>query len=74
MNGVTPREAAEQIGVSVQTIHRMIKLGTIDAIPVRKTRRGTTHRIPQSEVDRIKPMYQLTPEELKHAQPDTATE
>lgn len=61
---VTVAEAAEQIGVSIGTIRRLIKAGLMKAKATKRNMRGISYMIQPEEVERIKPLYSVEAEEI----------
>ena len=57
---VTPRQLAEEYGISINAIERKCKLGQIDAKQV-----GGRWLIPAAEVDKIKVFKTKTPKKYK---------
>ena len=56
---LTMREAAAELGVAVSSIYAMMDRAKIDFVIVGRTQRGLNRRIPRSEIDRLKPLYQV---------------
>ena len=56
---LTMREAAAELGVAVSSIYAMMDRAKIDFVIVGRTQRGLNRRIPRSEIDRLKPLYEI---------------
>lgn len=60
---LTPKQAAEELGVARTTIYWMMDNQRIKYVVVKRTQRGRNRRIPRSEIERIRPFYQLREDE-----------
>lgn len=63
----TVLEAAKILGISDQTVYRMLRDKVMRGIITKKNRRGITRIIPKSEVERLKPFYEITEEDLNES-------
>ena len=56
---LTVKEASKELGLALTTVYAMMNTGAVDFVVIRKTRRGLNRRIPRSEIDRLKPFYEI---------------
>ena len=56
---LTVKQAAHELGLAPTTIYTMMDREKIKFVIVRKTQRGLNRRIPRSEIERLKPLYEI---------------
>ena len=63
---LTVKEASKELGLALTTVYAMMNTGAVEFVVIRKTRRGLNRRIPRSEIERLKPLYEIPTQEQKH--------
>ena len=61
---LTVKEASKELGLALTTVYAMMNTGAVDFVVIRKTRRGLNRRIPRSEIERLKPLYEIPAQEI----------
>jgi len=56
---LTVKQAAHELGLAPTSIYTMMDREKIKFVIVRKTQRGLNRRIPRSEIERLKPLYEI---------------
>ena len=60
---LTVKQTAQELGLVPTAIYAMMNTGRIKFVIVRKTQRGLNRRIPRSEIERLKPFYEIPAQE-----------
>lgn len=56
---LTVKQTAQELGLVPTSIYAMMNSGRIKFVIVRKTQGGLNRRIPRSEIERLKPLYEI---------------
>ena len=60
---LTVKEASKELGLALTTVYAMMNTGAVEFVVIRKTRRGLNRRIPRSEIERLRPLYEIPTQE-----------